>query len=111
MGVRALAATVVSVAVTRVEGVSGWDFIDPALTFGLAFGIYKKSRVCALVMLGYFILSRTVMWPVSPSLTRLLLAIVFLYCYVQGVIGTFRYHRLVNVPQEERAPDERHQTG
>jgi Ca2+/Na+ antiporter len=100
-GVVTLAATVVSVADTQLGDVSGWNFIDVVLIFGLAFGIYKKSRLCALIMLLYFILGKIAMWTVSPSLIGLPVTILFLYCFVQGVIGTFQYHSLVNVPPEE----------
>ena len=99
-GVVTLAA-VVSVTDTQVVGVSSWNFIDVVLIFGLAFGIYKKSRVCAIIMLIYFILSKIIMWTVSPSPIGLPVTVLFLYCFVQGVIGTFQYHRLLNVPQGE----------
>ena len=99
-GVVTLAATVVSVIGDQVNGVSGWNFIDVVLIFALAFGIYKKSRVCALVTLVYYVLGKITMWTVSPSLGGLPATILFLYCFVQGVIGTFQYHRLVTMPQE-----------
>lgn len=35
-------------------------FIDVLLIFGLTWGIYKKSRICAVIMFIYFILSKIV---------------------------------------------------
>ncbi len=99
-GVITLAVTLFSMTGRRLFGFNAWALFDVALIFGLAFGIYRKSRVCAVVMLAYFVLSKIYLWTITPSLIGLLFALVFLFCYVLGVIGTFRYHRIVTTPQE-----------
>ena len=94
-GVITLAVTLLSMSGTRLFGFNAWSFLDVVLIFGLTFGIYRKSRVCAVVMLVYFVLSKIYLWTITPSFIGLLVSLIFLFCYVQGVIGTFRYHRLV----------------
>jgi len=99
-GVITLAVTLLSMTGTRLFGFNAWALFDVALIFGLTFGIYRKSRVCAVVMLVYFVLSKIYLWTISPSFIGLLVSLIFLFCYVQGVIGTFRYHSIVDVPGE-----------
>ena len=100
-GVMTLAVTLLSITGTPVFGANAWGFLDVALIFGLAFGLYRKSRASALVILLHFILSRIYLWQVDQtvSLVGLPLTLVFLCCYVQGVIGTFRYHHIVRAAQ------------
>ena len=102
-GVITLAVTLLSITGTPVFGANAWGFLDVALIFGLAFGLYRKNRASALVILLHFTLSRIYLWKVDQtvSLASLPLVLVFLYCYVQGVIGTFRYHHLVRTARGE----------
>src|SRR3546814_16243452 len=44
---------------TEMLGFSAWELFDVALILGLAFGIYKKSRTCAVLMLAYFIVAKS----------------------------------------------------
>ena len=43
-------------------GVDWWILIDVVTVFGLSLGIYKKSRVCALLMFIYFVGSKIILW-------------------------------------------------
>ena len=73
-------------------------FIDVVLTFGLSFGIYKKSRICAVIMLGYYIASRILLWEVlKGDPLSLILSIAFIYFFWQGVQGTFAYHKITKM--------------
>jgi hypothetical protein len=81
---------------------AGYDFtglidafalIDVCLVFGLSFGIYKKSRIAAVIMLVYFAWSQA--WIIVglkrfPGFISLLCLILFL----GGVQGTFTYRKL-----------------
>lgn len=78
-----------------ILGYSAWELVDTAFVFALAFGIYKKSRTCAVLMLVYFIASKIILIEASGKFTGIFLALIFIYCYVQGVIGTFQYHRFL----------------
>lgn len=78
-------------------GFDAWTLIDAALIFGLAFGIYRKSRACALIMLIYFIGSKILMMMDGfySNPIGIVIALAFLYWYTKGVIGTFAYHKLI----------------
>lgn len=89
-----LVITLIAMSGTPVLGFSAWELIDVALIFGLAFGIYKKSRACAVIMLIYFIIAKVILIFATGNVTGIPLAIAFLYCFWQGVDGTFAYHKL-----------------
>ena len=66
----------------------------------LAFGIYKKSRVCAIAMLIYFILGKILQFQeyasygIETAPTTYLVAVVFIYFYFQAVRGTIAFHKI-----------------
>ena len=66
-----------------------------ALLMGaLAFGVASKSRVCAVVLFGWFLYAKVVLFLqhgffLSGGWTGL----IFLYCYLLGIIGTFEWHK------------------
>jgi hypothetical protein len=73
-------------------------FIDVVLAFGLSFGIYKKSRICAVIMLGYFIFSKILLWEIlKGNPIGLIVSIAFIYFFWQGVQGTFAYHKITKI--------------
>jgi hypothetical protein len=73
-------------------------FIDVVLAFGLSFGIYKKSRICAVIMLGYYIASRIFFWEtLKGNPLGLIVSIAFIYFFWQGVQGTFAYHKITKM--------------
>ncbi|HEY0505269.1 MAG TPA: hypothetical protein VGD42_17440 [Lysobacter sp.] len=89
-----LVVTLVAISGTSILGFTAWELLDVALVFGLAFGIYKKSRICAVLMLGYFVMAKIFIMIEAGAPRGLLLAIVFAYFFFQGAAGTFEYHKL-----------------
>jgi hypothetical protein len=71
-------------------------------TFILSYGIYKKSRVCAIIMLISYV-SKALESIIAGSVGNALIFIIISYFFFQGVRGTFAYHRLIN---EEKPPKE-----
>jgi hypothetical protein len=73
--------------------IDAFSLIDVCLVFGLSFGIYKKSRVAAVSMLVYFLLSQA--WIVI-GLKRFpgVISWFFLILFLGGVQGTFTYRKL-----------------
>jgi len=67
--------------------------IDAVVIFALAFGVYKRSRVCAILLFAFFVLSKLIMMAYSQQFGQLPFAIAFGFCYWQGVSGTFAHHR------------------
>jgi len=90
-----LTGALLALAGDNYLGFSAWDLLDVVLICGLVYGIYRKSRICAVLMLLYFIVSKIVIIRETGSPAGLALALVFIYYYIQGVIGTFRYHNLL----------------
>lgn len=90
-----LVFTLVALMGNSVMGITGANFIDVVLIFGLAYGIYRKSRTCAVIMLVYFVISKILQMAQAGAPNGIILAIVFTIFYVQGVIGTFKYHSLM----------------
>ena len=95
-----LVVTLFAIAGVSVLGYSAVELIDVALVFGVTFGIYKKSRTCAVLMFVYFVISKIILITEMRSASHMIVGLVFLYFYAMGVVGTFQYHRLVRtVPQ------------
>ena len=70
--------------------------LDVGLILLLAYGIYRKSRIAALAMLIYHMANQVIMY-IEHGLRGLgpIVGFFFFIIYLQGVIGSFAYHRLV----------------
>jgi serine/threonine-protein kinase len=90
-----LVLILIAISGTRIYSFDAWALIDVFLILGLAFGIYRKNRACAVVMLVYFVFSKIVLLIEGAPAASLPMAFIFLYFYWQGVVGTFRYHALL----------------
>ena len=90
-----LVFVVVSLFGTSIASIDEWAFIDVAIVLGLTYGMYRKSRTCAILLLAFFLLNKLIMWIEAGSPTGLPLALVFMWFFAQGVIGTFQHHKLV----------------
>ncbi len=87
-----VAFTMISMTGADILGLDAWAFADVILMFIFVFGIYKKSRTCAILLLLLFIANKALMWLEMGVANGLPLALIFLWFYTQGVIGTFQYH-------------------
>jgi serine/threonine-protein kinase len=103
-GVFTLIVTLVAIYGTAMPGFSAWSMFDVVLVFGLAYGIYRKSRACAVIMLLYFIASKLFQMSQTGHAAGLPLALVFVYFFWQGIAGTYAYHRLAAAAAQARAP-------
>ena len=93
-GVITLIAILQSVAGVDILGFGIHNLLDVTLIFGLAYGIYRKSRVCAVIMFVYFVGNRILMLVESGKPSGLVMAALFGYWFFQGIRGTFGYHKL-----------------
>lgn len=82
--------------------------MDAFLVAGLTFGIYKKNRGCAIIMLAYFVLSKIIMLTETknPPIFGIIIAIIFIFYFSEGVLGTFAYHRIINERYAEKEKGE-----
>jgi len=87
-----LAIVLISISGTTIMGIDTWSLIDVAVMAGLSFGVYRKSRTCAILLLALFALNKILMWKESGSLAGWPMALAFFACFIMGVQGTFQYH-------------------
>lgn len=78
---------------TRPLNLDSSLLIDAVVIFALAFGVYKRSRVCAILLFVFFVLSKLFMMIQLQQLAQLPVAVVFGVCYWQGIAGAFAHHR------------------
>ncbi|MBM7096708.1 hypothetical protein JSY36_13255 [Bacillus sp. H-16] len=71
-------------------------FIDIALMFLLSLGIYKASRFCAVSLLLYYWASQLFLrfGTEFSNAASLFMVAVFSYFFIQGIRGTYQYHKL-----------------
>ncbi len=69
-------------------------FLDVVLMFGLAFGMYKKSRTASILVFFYVLVSKSLMWLETKSFSGIGMTAVFLYLYGNAIRGAFAYHKL-----------------
>lgn len=92
-GTMTLLFTIIAMNGTQMLGFNVWSLSDVVLIFGLTYGIYKKSRACALIMLAYFLISKIIIITQTGTFNGGIIAIIFLYFYANGVAGTFAYYK------------------
>lgn len=92
-GVIILAIAVLGLFDVERFGDAEWMIVDALLIFGLAYGIHRRSRVCAVLMLGDLISSKILIFSDIEKFSGAFLALVFLYYYALGIQGCFQYHQ------------------
>lgn len=75
-----------------LEFLAAWTWIDILLTLVLAFGIYKKSRISAGILLLYYPITKIIFWLDERVIIGLPVAIIFTYIFFQGFRGTLIVH-------------------
>ncbi len=102
-GVLTLLVTLISASGVDIPGLDFdlWNLVDVLLIFALTFGIYRKNRVCAVLLFIYFVGSKVLMWKESGSVSGLSMATLFGYFFLQGILGTFSYHRTHETADKE----------
>ncbi len=95
-------ACLVSAAQTLFAGIAALSemegLVGAALILGMAYGISRKSRVCAVLMLVYFAVSRVLVYLADGPSIGMVLSAILLVLYVQGVAGTFEWHQARKTP-------------
>lgn len=88
-------AAIGSAEVATRTGLNVLNFLDVVLSLGLTVGIVFKNRICAGLMLLYFLFSKGIQLS-SGTITPIGLgvALLFIFCYWEGIRGTFSYHKL-----------------
>ena len=89
-----VAVVTAAVAAFKAFGLSTSAFFDAAVFFGIAWGIYRVSRVAAAAGLLLYVLERVVTFAQSHE-TGGILAIFLLLAFGNGARGAFAYRRLL----------------
>lgn len=80
---------------TEIQGmeVTVYGIIDIIFIFALSYGVFQKSRVCAVILAGYFILIKLIQL-ITANLFGILGLLIFSPFLVRAVIGTIKYHKI-----------------
>jgi len=73
-----------------IGGVNIFNFVDVGILSVLAFGVYKRSRVCVTLLLVYALLNES--YAISIGMKVSPFRIIFLYFYIMGAISIYKYH-------------------
>jgi len=76
-----------------LPGVGGWGLIGGGIQLGLAYGMFRRSRICAIVTLCLIIIGLLVVGSVRASELSISLAIVWVILLIRATIATFKYHK------------------
>lgn len=78
---------------TVIMGINAWAFVDIGIILGLAYGVYRRSRTCAVSLFAFFLVEKIATFATANSVGSVPIALVFIYLYGRGMVGTFQYHR------------------
>jgi hypothetical protein len=90
-----LVFVLMSLTGANFAGINAWGFIDIGVILGLSYGVFRKSRTCAVLLFCIYLLSKLIMWSEAGKLNAMGMALVFLWFFGQGIVGTFQYHKLI----------------
>ena len=68
-------------------------FVDPVLTFLLAYGLYRRSRVCAVLLLAYIAVELWLAYHATGRPRGIGIALLLEASFLTGLRGTLVWHR------------------
>jgi hypothetical protein len=97
-------ANCLSVFVSSHEGWKGYSIINAAVYFGMAYGLYRKSRACAIILFLWFIAEFVDAYQqgTTPLMSlRILLYYLIAFGLFMGIFATFAMHRFEKEKREK----------
>jgi hypothetical protein len=100
VGILALINTIISLVFSDPQSrwAALWVFGELAVLFGLAYGVKRKNRVCAVLLSAYFIsllIRKTAMWRQSGFVPLgILIDTIALSLCLYGAHGAFAYYKI-----------------
>jgi hypothetical protein len=88
-----------AVGVFVAPGFDAWILLDATILTGLAYGVWRRSRVCVLLLLIYAI-ANEVYLALQETSHFSILRLIFIYFYFRGTIQLFREHRASATSQQ-----------
>jgi hypothetical protein len=77
--------------VCAAPNLDAWILLDAAVLAGLAFGVARRSRVCAVILVIYGVGNEVYM--ALDGLSFSIFRLIFIYFYIRGSVAIFRDHR------------------
>jgi hypothetical protein len=97
-GLTLIFGALAAAGVVAAPGLDAWVLIDAGILAALAYGVWKRSRVCGLLLLTYGIVNEVYL-ALDQTARFSLLRLVFIYFYFRGAIQLFRDYRNGRAPQ------------
>ncbi|MGO9263702.1 MAG: hypothetical protein ACLQBA_02250 [Candidatus Binataceae bacterium] len=72
------------------------NFVDAALLLGFAYGIFRKSRICAILWFAYYVIDQIALITIMHAAVTpdgLAGTAIFVMLCLMGIVGTFAWHR------------------
>lgn len=91
--VAGITAIVAILSLFGLEITSLWALVDAALFALIAFGIYKLSRVAAVIGLTLYLWEQ-LSQILATGKTNIFLVVLFTLYFIHAIRGTFAYHKL-----------------
>jgi len=91
-GMTLLFSVLAAAGVITLRGVDAWNLVDGVLLAGLAYGVWRRSRACAVLLLICGVACE-VLFAFDEAARFSLLRWVFIYFYFRGAIQIIRDHR------------------
>lgn len=83
------------------------NFIDVAIIFILAYAVYRKSRVAAILLFAYLVVAKVAMFFETGQLSGIGVTLVFLYFFARAIQGAFTFHRIEKAENPNYKPTPR----
>jgi hypothetical protein len=77
-----------------VEGKLNWlGLVDPVIIFGLAYGVYKRSRICAVLLVIYVFANEAYFISTNQFSAVRGIRLIIAFYYVRGMFAVFAHNR------------------
>jgi serine/threonine-protein kinase len=76
-----------------IAGMNANALVDVTLMAGLAYGVFRKSRICAVLLFLMFLAEKIYAFVATGTVSGIVTSLLFLWFFFQAVIGTFQFHR------------------
>jgi hypothetical protein len=76
----------------ELSDLSAWSLIDVGILFGLGLGVYRRSRICSVLLTLCAVLA--VLEATVKGERRAAVQLFYLVFFFRGTVAVFRYHKL-----------------
>ena len=84
-----------------MEGYNLYNMIGVILVIGLFYGMYKKSRICAIILLLFSVIHNIFFIIIGINLLGIIIDLLITFFFAYCVYGTFVYHKIINFKLNE----------